>query len=327
MGCGSIVGKKESEGPLGALFDEVTEDVRMGSDSFEKGESAMQKRAVELALASAGRSAGELDLIAGGDLLNQCIGTAFGIGAFGVPFLGLYGACSTMAESLMLASMLVDGGYAETAAAVTSSHFCAAERQFRFPLEYGGQRSQNAQWTVTGSGSVLVTSGAGKPYALVREVCPGRILDYEITDSSNMGAAMAPAAADTLARYLRDTGRRPEDFDLIVTGDLGAVGGDLLRQLMEREGLPLGDNYNDCGMMIYDRERQDVHAGGSGCGCSATVLCAAILPQLRAGTLSEVLFLPTGALMSTTSSQQGEPILGISHLLHLSSPRGEGENA
>lgn len=321
IGRGSIGGKKEGEGPLGKKFDVITDNCRMGTETFEKGESALQKRALEEALKSAGLRPTELEVILGGDLLNQCIGTSFGIGDFGIPFLGLYGACSTMAESLLLASILVDGGYVRRAAAITSSHFCAAERQYRYPLEYGGQRTQNAQWTVTGSGCVIVGT-EGKFWASVKEVTPGRIINYEIADPANMGAAMAPSAADTLMHYFSDTGKTPEDFDLIVTGDLAAIGANLLIQFMSKEGFDLSKNYTDCGLLIYDREKQDVHAGGSGCGCSATVLCTSILPKLESGELRDVLFLATGALMSPTSSQQGQPILGVAHLIHLQSPRG-----
>lgn len=323
IGRGSIVGEKESEGPLGNLFDEVEPDCRAGCKTFEQAESSLQKRAVEHAMRDAGAEFSEIDLLFGGDLLNQCSGTAYGIAGFGLPFFSLYGACSTMAESLLLASLAVDGGYAGRALAVTSSHFCAAERQFRFPLEYGGQRSQNAQWTVTGSGSVVVADEAEQYYARVTAGCPGRIQDYGILDASNMGAAMAPAAADTLLRFFEDTGTGPADYDRIITGDLARVGSDLLYRILEKHGVDLRPVHEDCGLLIFDRERQDVHAGGSGCGCCGTVLCAKLLPELKNGTLKKILFLATGAYMSLTSSKQGEPIMGVAHLLQLESPKRE----
>ena len=233
-----------------------------------------------------------------------------------IPFFGLYGACSTMAESLCLAGMFVDTGLARQCLAVTSSHFCSAERQFRFPLEYGGQRTPTAQWTVTGAGACVVGQNGQPPF--VRAVTVGTVADLGITDINNMGAAMAPAAAQTLCQYFADTGHKPEDFDLILTGDLGFVGSRLLERLMQAEGYPMAKLHNDCGLMIYDRLTQDVHAGGSGCGCAASVLCSFILPQIACHRLKNVLFLATGALMSPTSVQQGESIPGIAHLLHLS---------
>ncbi len=323
IGRGSIAGEKESEGPLGSLFDEIEPDCHAGCETFEQAESSLQKRAVEHAMRDAGAEISEIDLLFGGDLLNQCSGTAYGIAGFGLPFFSLYGACSTMAESLLLASLAVDGGYASRALAVTSSHFCAAERQFRFPLEYGGQRSQNAQWTVTGSGSVVVADEAERYYARVTAACPGRIQDYGILDASNMGAAMAPAAADTLLRFFEDTGTGPADYDRIITGDLARVGSDLLYRILEKHGVNLRPVHEDCGLLIFDRERQDVHAGGSGCGCCGTVLCAKILPELKRGALKKILFLATGAYMSLTSSKQGEPIMGVAHLLQLESPERE----
>ncbi len=319
-GRGSIAGQKESEGPLGDLFDIIEPDCHAGCETFEQAESSLQKRAVEQAMRDAGATFSDIDLLFGGDLLNQCSGTAYGIAEFGLPFFSLYGACSTMAESLLLASTLVDGGYAKKAVAVTSSHFCAAERQFRFPLEYGGQRSQNAQWTVTGSGSVVVEDEAEQYYARVAAACPGRILNYQVMDASNMGAAMAPAAADTLLRYFEDTGTGPQDYDRIFTGDLARVGSDLLYQILEKNGVDIRPVHDDCGLLIFDREAQDVHAGGSGCGCCGTVLCAKILPELKSGKLKNILFMATGAYMSLTSSKQGEPIMGIAHLLNLKSP-------
>ncbi len=315
-GYASVVGKKEGEGPLADEFDQVENDTTFGEKTWEKAESRLQNDTLNKALRKANVTASTIDIIFAGDLLNQCIGTSFGLREFGIPFAGLFGACSTMAESLGIASLFVETGIANMAAALTSSHFCSAERQYRLPLEYGGQRSPTAQWTVTGSGAVIVgREGEG---TCVREVTFGRIVDLGVKDQSNMGAAMAPAAADTFKHYFDDTGASPEDFDLIATGDLGLVGSRLLGELLAKENLSLGGRYRDCGLMIYDREKQDVHAGGSGCGCSASVLCSHILNKLKSKDLREVLFMSTGALMSPTSVQQGESIPSVAHLLHLS---------
>ena len=313
----SAAGKKEAEGPLGTCFDETFSDNSLGQESWEKAEAMLQKTTVELALGKISLPPGGVDFILAGDLLNQCISSTFGLRPFGIPFLGQYGACSTMALTLGLASVLVEGGAARQAAAVTSSHFCSAERQFRLPLEYGGQRSPTAQWTATASGCVIV-SREGPVQA--RHVTFGRIADLGIKDAANMGAAMAPAAASTLLDFFQDTGTRPQDYDAIYTGDLGMVGSELLCQLTEKEGCSISAVHEDCGLLLFDRDQQDVHAGGSGCGCSAAVLCGMILPKLASGELHSVLFAATGALMSPTSSQQGESIPGISHLVHLVSP-------
>ena len=259
-----------------------------------------------------------MDYILAGDLLNQCISSTFGLRSLGIPFLGQYGACSTMAQTLGLASLFVETGIARRAVAVTSSHFCSAERQFRFPLEYGGQRTPTAQWTATAAGSVVV-GAHGRGEVKINAVTFGRIADLGIKDANNMGAAMAPAAAQTLHDYLTDTGASPSDYDLILTGDLGAVGCELMDEILEKDGIDIREIHNDCGLMIYERQAQDVHAGGSGCGCSAAVLCSIILRQLSSGELKKVLFIGTGALMSTTSSQQGESIPGIAHLVFLES--------
>lgn len=312
----SIVSKKEGEGPLAGYFDIICDDTALGEQTWEKAESRLQKSAVNKALEKAGLAASGIDYLFAGDLLNQCISSTFGLREYGVPFFGLFGACSTMAESLCLSGLFVDAGIANTTLAVTSSHFCSAERQFRFPLEYGGQRPPTSQWTVTGSGAAVIGKRSAPPY--IKQVCIGTIEDMGIKDANNMGAAMAPAAAATLSHFWADTCTSPDDYDLILTGDLGQVGSTLLTELLGREGYPLGKNYNDCGLMIYDRETQDVHAGGSGCGCSASVLCSYVLQSLKAGKLREVLFIATGALMSPTSVQQGESIPGIAHLVHLS---------
>lgn len=314
----AVGGKKEGEGPLARDFDLLCDDSSFGEQTWEKAESRLQKDAVNKALEKARLSSGDIDLIFAGDLLNQCVGSTYGLRDLEIPFLELYGACSTMAESLAVASLFVDNGLAERAAAVTSSHFCSAERQFRFPLEYGGQRPPTAQWTATASGAVIVGAAAQAPF--IREVSIGKITDLGITDANNMGAAMAPAAASTIETFLRDTGTGPEDYDLILTGDLGKVGKALLLDLLKRQGIDLSRNHDDCGLMLYDEE-QDVHAGGSGCGCSASVLCGYVLPRIASGVYKDVLFAATGALMSPTSVQQGESIPGIAHLVHLSHKR------
>lgn len=312
----AIGGKKEAHGPLGSDFDQTFEDTALQMESWEKAEAQLQKEAVSLALGKAGVSAGEVDMIFAGDLLNQCISSTFGLLDFQIPFLGQYGACSTMAQTLLMASVMVDSGAARRAAAVTSSHFCSAERQFRTPLEYGSQRTPTAQWTATGSGCVLVGK-AGK-VKILRGLA-GRVVDLGVKDPANMGAAMAPAAADSIVRFLQDTGASPEEFDGIYTGDLGLVGTRLLHQSLADNGVNIEKLHNDCGLMIYDLEKQDVHAGGSGCGCSASVLCGHLLRRMERGELHNILFCATGALMSPTSQQQGESIPGVCHVLQLSS--------
>ena len=314
--CACIGGKFEGQGPLGSCFDELGEDSFFGEATWEKAESAMQKRALSRALDKAGLKAGDLDYILAGDLLNQCVGSAFGLRDFGIPFYGLYGACSTMGESLSLASLLIDGGFARRAAAMTSSHFCTAERQYRMPVPYGSQRTPTAQWTATAAGCTILEEKGQGPY--VTHVICGRIVDKGITDANNMGAAMAPAAYDTLSAFFRDTETGPKDYDLILTGDLGELGHDIVRDFFQRDGVDLGDRYQDCGLLLYDREAQDMHAGASGCGCSAAVLNGYVLPGLRAGKWRQVLFAPTGALLSPTTSFQGESVPGICHAVCLS---------
>lgn len=315
LGYASVVGKKEHEGPLSEEFDFYTEDSFFGEKTFEKAESKLQKTAVKIALEKARLEEKDIDNIFAGDLLNQCIGSSFGLKEFGIPFIGLYGACSTMSLSSGLAALFVDSGAAEHTAAVTSSHFCSAERQYRFPLNYGSQRTPTAQWTVTGSGALVLGRGAGKPY--INSVTFGEIADYGIKDTNNMGAAMAPAAADTLLHFFSDTGTKAEDYDIIFTGDLGYVGTNLLYELLEREKTDIRCRHSDCGLIIFDREKQDVHAGASGCGCSASVLCSYILHRIEKGDLKNILFMSTGALLSPTSSFQGSSIPGIAHLLNI----------
>lgn len=311
----AVGGKKEGDGPMGKFYDAIFEDAYLGERSWEKAESALQKHAFSHALNKAGLAPSQIQVLFAGDLLDQCTASAFGMRDNGVPLLGQYGACSTMAQTLAMAAVYVDSGAADLCAAVTSSHFCSAERQFRFPLAYGGQRTPTAQWTATAAGCAIV--GMGGRGVHIRELCVGRIVDLGITDANNMGAAMAPAAADTLQRFLDDTKTKPSDYDLVLTGDLGLCGSRMLHELLSRKGIVLSSNYNDCGLMLFNRETQDVHAGGSGCGCAASVLCGYVLPALRQKKLKNVLFMATGALMSTTSSKQGESIPGIAHLLHL----------
>ncbi len=313
---GSVGGKKEAEGPLGTYFDETNLDTHFGEATWEKAETKMQQLALGHALKKASLTQAQIDLAFSGDLLNQCIGSSFSLRDTGIPMLGLYGACSTMAEGLLLAAMAVDGGFASRALAMTSSHFASSERQYRFPLGYGGQRTPTAQWTVTGAGCVILGKGPGMVY--VRGATVGHIVDLGITDANNMGAAMAPAAIDTLQTHFRELGRSPQDYDLIVSGDLGQIGKTIVSQQMKKDGFDLGERYQDCGELIFDREHQDVHAGGSGCGCSAAVLCAKLLRQLETGKIQNLLFCGTGALLSPVATNQGESVPGICHAVWLS---------
>ena len=312
----AVGGKREGEGPLKDCFDRVSDDSYFGEESWERAESHMIRECFDLACNKAGLAAAP-DYIIAGDLLNQCVSSAFAMKDSGAPYFGVYGACSTMAESLTLAAMLVDGGYAETACAVTGSHFCTAERQYRYPLEYGGQRTPTSQWTVTGAGAAIVGAQGRGPY--ISHVTTGRIVDAGINDANNMGAAMAPAAYDTLCAHFADTGRAPEYYDAIFTGDLGALGHDIVQDMFAADGVKLGARYMDCGVLIYDLRTQDVHAGGSGCGCCASVLCGHILPAMRKGIWKRVLVAATGALMSPTSAQQGASIPGICHAVAIES--------
>jgi len=315
IGNAAVAGKKEGEGPLQNSFDQISIDSYWGEATWEKAESVMQRTVFALAADKAAIPPSAVEYLFAGDLLNQSIGSTFGHRDSEIPFFGLFGACSTMGEAIALAAMTIAGGFAQTTAAVTSSHFCTAERQFRFPLEYGGQRTPTSQWTVTGAGAaILAATGAGPS---VTHVTPGKIVDAGIKDPNNMGAAMAPAAYTTIKQHFEDTGRTPGDYDLIVTGDLGSLGHTVVRDLFKRDGVTL-QTYQDCGLMIYDRERQNVDAGGSGCGCAATVLNGYILNAMRAGRWNRILFCPTGALMSTTSAQQGESIPGICHAVAIS---------
>ena len=312
----SVVGKKEGEGPLGQCFDEIVQDSHFGKDTWEQAESRFQLEAVSHAVRKAGMTKEDLQLICSGDLINQCIGSTFGLRELGIPFLGLYGACSTMAEGLIISSLITASGAVKTAAAVTSSHFSTAERQFRFPLSYGGQRTPTSQWTCTAAGAVILSACEGK--VRIAGGCIGRIADMGISDINNMGSAMAPAAADTIRRYLISTGTSPADYDCIVTGDLGSVGSSLLKDVLLKQGIDISAQHLDCGAMIFDPDTQDTHCGGSGCGCSASVLCGRFLPALEKGDMKNILFAATGALMSPMSLQQGESIPAIAHLVHFS---------
>lgn len=317
----STVGKKEGEGPLSAEFDTVLDDDYYGEESWEKAESKLQKKTAERLMEKAGVKEQEVDFILAGDLLNQCVGTHYAVRDFDIPFLGLYGACSTMAESMMIASMLISGGMASSAVCVTSSHFCSAEKQYRFPLEYGGQRTPTAQWTVTGSGAALLKGSGEGPYIL--GVTVGKVIDMGINDVSNMGAAMAPAAHNTLSAIFSETGTTPEDYDLILTGDLGHIGSDILLDMLDKDGYNMYSKHNDCGKMIFDAKKQDVHAGGSGCGCCGSVFCGHIFKELKKGNIKRMIVAATGALMNPTSLLQGESIPAIAHALIIS---GEKDN-
>lgn len=314
----NVAGKKEGEGPLADTFDYIDGDDTFGESTWEKSESAMQKQALGLALNKAGQAASALDWLFAGDLLNQCIGSAFAARDQQVPFFGLYGACSTMGEGLALASMTLDGGFGEWAAVTASSHFCSAERQYRTPLEYGGQRTPTAQWTATAAGAAVLAREGPGPY--ITHVTVGKIVDKGITDTNNMGAAMAPAAHATITAHFQDTGRSPSSYDMIFTGDLGVLGSELLIELLRQDGIQM-KNHADCGAMIFDVKNQDVHCGGSGCGCCASVLTGHILNNVKAGKWKNILFCPTGALHSPTSAFQGESIPGICHAIAISTTK------
>lgn len=321
LGHAAAVGKKEGEGPLGERFDYVAKNDRMGQRSWELAESELQKTAIRLALRKATLPERSLDLILAGDLLNQCIGSFLASMHANVPYLGQYGACSTMAQDLALGGCLVESGAADRLLAAASSHFCSAERQYRFPLAYGGQRTPTAQWTATAAGAAVlgsepVPNGAEPCDVRVTHVLFGRMVEMGVTDAANMGAAMAPAAADTLSALLEDLGAQPRDFDCIVTGDLGHIGADLLLTLLRGDSIDLSPVYSDCGSLIFGDE-QDAHAGGSGCGCSAAVLCGPLLRDMHRGKIHRLVFAGTGAMMSPTSVQQGQPIAGICHAVVL----------
>ena len=311
----SVVGPKEGEGPLRNYFDKILDDDTCGKDSYEKAESEMIFTAISQAIKKAGLKDKDINYLFSGDLLNQIISSSFAARQLNIPFFGLYGACSTMSESLSLASLIMDGGYAEYVVAATSSHFSSAERQFRFPLEYGSQRSRTAQWTVTGSGAMVL--GKEGDFPEVRYVTTGIVKDYGVKDPNNMGAAMAPAAAHTIYMHLKDTGRQPEEYDIIATGDLGIVGKKITDQLLLEYGYDLTKNHLDCGALIFNDEAQNTESGGSGCGCSAVVSSGYLYKKLMKREIKKVLLVSTGALMSPTSSLQGESIPGIAHAVSI----------
>ena len=323
LSAASVVGYLEHSGPIGQCFDFYDDKKnggdRFGQNTFERAESEMQRIALNCAMGKCGMKQDRLDAMFAGDLLNQCTSSAYGLLDFDVPYFGLYGACSTMAEGMLLSGMLVTSGVFDICAAVASSHNCTAERQYRTPLEYGGQRTPTAQWTVTGAGAFLI---GRQEQTLVRLTAgmPGIALEKGITDTNNMGAAMAPAAADTLVRFFKACQTLPQDYDVIVTGDLGYEGGAILKDLVRMEGYDLGSRYQDCGQIIFERQTQDTHAGGSGCGCSAVVMASYFLPKLVRGEIGKMIFIGTGAMMSPSSIQQGLAIPGIAHLLVLESP-------
>ncbi len=317
LNSASIVGKKEGEGPLGTFFDVICEDAMFGCKTWEEAESTLQKEAVSMALGKAGMKSTDIRFLFAGDLLGQLIATSFGTSSYHIPMFGLYGACSTCGESLALGAMTVAGGYAKHVLCVTSSHFASAEKQFRFPLDYGSQRPLSASWTVTGAGAFILSEQRDvkgeTAFAKITAITPGRIIDYGIKDSMNMGACMAPSAADTIYYHFLDMNKSPEDYDRIITGDLGYIGRTLLIDLLKDKGFDITANHMDCGIEIFDADKQDTHAGGSGCGCSAVTLSAYILRQIKNGTWKKVLFVPTGALLSTVSFNEGRTVPGIAH--------------
>ena len=317
LNSASVVGTKEGQGPLGLLFDKVGRDDMFGCKTWEEAESTLQKEAVGLALEKAGLRPEDISYIFAGDLLGQSMATSFGISSYQIPLLGVYGACSTCGESLALGAMSIAGGFADKVACVTSSHFASAEKEFRFPLDYGSQRPLSATWTVTGSGAFVLSDepegGGRKARARISAMTVGKVVDYGLKDSMNMGACMAPAAASALEQHFIDFAGQPEEYDKIITGDLGKVGQRVLIDLLRKKGYDISEQHMDCGLEIYDAASQDTHAGGSGCGCSAVTLSAYILKQLEEGNWKKVLFMPTGALLSKTSFNEGMSVPGIAH--------------
>lgn len=307
----SIVGPKEGEGPLAKYFDQCLEDEFWGEKTWEKAESKIIKETVNTVIHKSGIPMNQIDYCFAGDLLNQCISSSFGLRELNIPFFGVFGACSTFVESLCLGSIFLDGKAASNVLCATSSHFCSAEKQFRFPLELGNQRPPTSQWTVTGSGAAILSATGNGPY--ITYVTPGKIVDMGIKDANNMGAAMAPAALDTLITHFQDTGRKPSDYDAIITGDLGHIGKEILIELSEGKGYNIKNNYEDCGVLIFDKETQDTHSGGSGCACIGTTFSGYFYKRLKDKKINKILLIATGALTNATSSQQGESIPGIAH--------------
>ncbi len=318
IAASSVAGKKEGEGPLGKLFDVIQEDPLLGKDNWEEAESELMKEAADLVLQKAGLKSTAIRYLVGGDLLGQLIATSFGIAELEIPMFGIYGACSTMGEAMSMGSILVDGGYADRIIAITSSHFAGSEKQFRFPLDYGNQRPYSASWTVTGSGAVIIADHNSPVFyegkkVVIKGITTGKIVDYGLKDPMNMGAAMAPAAYETIKQNLEDFNIKPDYYDRIITGDLGLVGKNILLDLLNESGYDISSNYMDCGIEIFDKEEQDTHAGGSGCGCSAITFAGYIMKNLREGTWKRVLFVPTGALHSQVSFNEGNSVPGIAH--------------
>ena len=310
----AVVGPKEGEGPLAKYFDKISSDILFGKESWEKAESEMVRQGISLAVEKAGLELDQIRYILAGDLLNQGTGSTFGVRSLNRPFFGLFGACSTMGEAMGLGAVLIDGGYADYVAAAASSHFCAAEKTFRFPLELGTQRAPTASWTVTGDGAVvLASSNIYKDKPRITGITTGKIVDMGIKDVNNMGAAMAPAAADVMAAHFKDFGIQANYYDQIVTGDLGHVGSELLVMLMQEQGYDISQNHTDCGIEIFDKETQNTLAGGSGCGCSAVTFAGYLLHRLNKREINRLLFIPTGAMHSVTTAQQGESIPGMAH--------------
>ncbi|MFR6303885.1 MAG: stage V sporulation protein AD [Clostridia bacterium] len=314
LDCASIVGPKEAQGPLAEYFDQTLEDEFWGEKTWEKAESKIIKETVNTVISKSGVPSDQIDLMIAGDLLNQCISSSFGLREANIPFLGVFGACSTFVESMCIGSICVES-FAKNVLCATSSHFCSAEKQFRFPLELGNQRTPTAQWTVTGSGSAIITQSGMGPY--ITHITPGKIIDMGIKDANNMGAAMAPAFCETLITHFLDTGRSPNYYDSIISGDLGHVGKEIAIDIAKARGYNIKPNYNDCGVLIFDKEKQDTHSGGSGCGCCGSVFSGYFFKQLKAKKLKKVLLIATGALMNSTSSQQGESIPGIAHAISI----------
>lgn len=312
--CSSIVGPKESNGPLSKYFDKTLEDEFWGEKTWEKAESKIIKENVNLVLSKAGIATSEIDCVFAGDLLNQCISSSFGLRDENIPFFGVFGACSTFVESMSLGAIAVEG-FANNVLCATSSHFCSAEKQFRFPLELGNQRPPTSQWTVTGSGATILSKNGNGPY--ITHITPGKIVDMGIKDANNMGAAMAPAFCDTLITHFLDTGRNPNYYDAIISGDLGHIGKEIAIDIAKSKGYNIKSNYNDCGVLIFDKEAQDTHSGGSGCACCGSVFSGYFFKQLRLKRIKKLLLIATGALMNSTSSQQGESIPGIAHAISI----------
>lgn len=312
--CSSIVGPKEANGPLSKYFDKTLEDEFLGEKTWEKAESKIIKENVNLVLSKAGIATNEIDCVFAGDLLNQCISSSFGLRDENIPFFGVFGACSTFVESMSLGAIVVEG-FANNVLCATSSHFCSAEKQFRFPLELGNQRPPTSQWTVTGSGAAILSKNGNGPY--ITHITPGKIVDMGIKDANNMGAAMAPAFCDTLITHFLDTGRNPSYYDAIISGDLGHIGKEIAIDIAKSKGYNIKSNYNDCGVLIFDKESQDTHSGGSGCACCGSVFSGYFFRQLKQKKLKKILLIATGALMNSTSSQQGESIPGIAHAISI----------